>query len=578
MAWSLQLILPAGRLAPDDVPAVCLALASWLQRLAGGLGLPESAPPTITVADGSAAACRCGGETVNWPLPPDASAESIAALAALAWFRARDRLWTPARARAFWRRHTPAERHRWTGDAGFAAALLKLLRALARQGLSAQRVAAVWQNWDTMPIDASRFDAVFEQLAADAAPAGLALRLSPTQHAAWLADGSFAAAAAQLGADLYRDLGLLMHVAEPVADTTLQAPWFQLRLNDLDLPPLRGIDDDQTLDHAAHDRRAVLGLHADDKPLRVAAGSWYGWGPAQVALLGAGLRLLWQEAAACMNTNVLELMWSGQAAWPLSVQMVRDGWGAPRVSAVLRHLLDEQVSVRDQRGVLEALLAIRGDLQVDARRHIVLLPEHALPLWRSPNAADMALRAPSETTTMACPYADCQQPVPAGGATCPACARTIAACPRCAKAIGAATGFCDHCGWNGDLAQATASAEEAAQCVRMRLRRQLAQAVGGDTLFVTLLDPELEALLERRPLHASQVDRLRSAVREELRSASTRVNVPLLLTTVAVRPLLRALLRDDWPELTVLCYQELPATASIQMLGRIELVQLLRDA
>jgi hypothetical protein len=563
---SLHLRLPPGALDEAGLAALHQALTDYAQRLAEGLGLPDARRLTLQVTpDAAPAAWLWGRETQVLALPEGASAPALTGVAALALFRARDRLWTPARARALWHRQPIAPDA--ARDAAFIARLLPWLRTTARQGLRAGRLLAALAQ-DTSAPDANALDAAFEQAATGAAPATLGLSLAPAQHRAWLSDGSGARAAQALAGDLYDELGLLWRIAPAEADTALEPPWFRLRLNDVELPPLPGLAEGETLGWGSSDRRAMLGMHAPD--------SGFGWGPAQAALQGAAMRLARQEAAALVDTRLVALMLTSLGAWPRLVKLAQAGGGPERIAPVLRRLVDEQVSVLDLRSLLESLLAPQAEV-AESVRHIVIVAEGPTPLWRVPGVAGE--RPAAAAVALACPYPDCGRPVLPGRRFCQSCRREMHPCPRCSQPMAAPEGPCPGCRWPADEpapapAAVLATAAEAAQGVRLRLRRQCALrwCASPGTLEAVLLAPAMEQRLARAarsPLRAAEAEAMRLAVRQEVGPLANTHRRLVMLTTVGARLPLRELLRLEWPELPVVCYQELHPSLNIVPLGRV---------
>lgn len=111
--------------------------------------------------------------------------------------------------------------------------------------------------------------------------------------------------------------------------------------------------------------------------------------------------------------------------------------------------------------------------------------------------------------------------------------------------------------------------------IRAGLKRQISNqyARGTTTMVVYLLDPEIERRLAN--FHSSQGlderehDRILDALRDELTFLPPTAQVPVILTSIDVRLALRQLLAQEFPRLSVVCYQELMPDLNIMPIARI---------
>jgi type III secretion protein V len=123
--------------------------------------------------------------------------------------------------------------------------------------------------------------------------------------------------------------------------------------------------------------------------------------------------------------------------------------------------------------------------------------------------------------------------------------------------------------------------QEAAELMRIELRRQIAAPLMKDgTLAVHLADADLEEAV-RESLRKGPDGVVRSALEPELlaelrvavRAASTAsaaAGVPTaVLAEAGVRPHLRRLLEDEFPDAAVISYAELPPDCRVRPLGRL---------
>lgn len=295
-----------------------------------------------------------------------------------------------------------------------------------------------------------------------AVPAGFAAWRSP-------ADGALAEAVRLLPDTLFHELGVLLPEVVLREQASLPAAQAELRIGDA--PPQRI-------------ELAEFG-----------------------AQLGAALRA---GAERFVTPACTQYMLDGlQPSFPDLVERALERFPIARLTAILRHLLTDQVSVRDLPGLLNALVCIEGTTDVDLDRFIAF-PAHAEPLCPDPLA-----RAPADLP---------------------------------------AALLADH--------------------LRTTQRRALSHrhSAGGASMDVLLLDRGLELRLREtalRPLTAEERERLVAAVRAELPASAAPATGPALLTNFDLRTPLRRALRDAFPLLPVLCYQDLVPELSLHPVARV---------
>ena len=117
--------------------------------------------------------------------------------------------------------------------------------------------------------------------------------------------------------------------------------------------------------------------------------------------------------------------------------------------------------------------------------------------------------------------------------------------------------------------------------VRGSLRRYISFRYAGkrETLFVNMLDPEIEDVIRgaiRRTstgtylsLDPNIAHDILEAIRREVESLPPTAQKPIIITDAEVRRFVRKMVELEFPELTVLSYQELAPELNIQPVGRI---------
>jgi len=94
---------------------------------------------------------------------------------------------------------------------------------------------------------------------------------------------------------------------------------------------------------------------------------------------------------------------------------------------------------------------------------------------------------------------------------------------------------------------------------------------GGNTLVVYLMDPQIEERIRDmdKPLEDEDHEKLLNAVSSEVESIPPTAQYPVILTTLEVRKKLRNLIKEKFPQVAVLSYQELSLDMNIQPIARI---------
>lgn len=119
--------------------------------------------------------------------------------------------------------------------------------------------------------------------------------------------------------------------------------------------------------------------------------------------------------------------------------------------------------------------------------------------------------------------------------------------------------------------------------IRAAMRRYISfrYANGSDTLFVYLLDPEIEDVI-RGAIRRTQTGSFLSldptiahdildAVRKEIADQPPTAQQPVIVTDMELRRFVRKMVEIEFPNLAVLSYQELTPELNIQPIGRISM-------
>jgi len=559
----VELALPAENVGGPTVEkeAVRREVTAALQALLDQLGLPGRAEVSLAALDGRQPPLqlRLHGELCRYPwellqqlyhyvhetpLAPGPDGEELAA-----WLDAADpgdaiafirlaceeiaklqpqRLLGPEQVDALGRQLDLAH----SGDGWLAPLLARVLEmrlSLAdrpRLRATLQEAAGAGHPWETAA----------EALIASLMPATAEIRVAPallralTQSAGAGERNLFA----PFRDAIFYELGARFPDLRFVPAPGLKARGFALAVNHLTAPPWTALPPDTAAAQMESEAlRSAYGIESQPALNPSARNAW-SLVPAESAdrLVSAGVSILGPLAylALCCAADLRgqahrflnvgnvseEILSPLQGSFPDLVAQVDGRCGDAKVTAVLRHLLAEHVSIRNMRRILETMLDY-DVIPVDASQYIVVderIPLHAMP---DDGAApvDEALLAAAVRAGLR---------------------------PQISYQV---TGGAD-----------TLSVLLLEPGLEKRLREagtHPAHAPGAATV------PE------------QTVSALLRALKAELDSFGTDGRRPALLTSVDVRSTLRSLVATEFPRLPVLAYRELEPTLNIQPLARITL-------
>ena len=369
-----------------------------------------------------------------------------------------------------------------------------------------------------------------DQAGTHAVPEDTEIAITAFVHGAFAAEqasADFPSMFSMMQDGLFYELGVVLPKVSLEVDSNLSAGEFRFRLNGRDHPPVKGLERDEFLVNDTVDRLALLNIKgrkadnpANDSECAIVreqstqsktcqdAGLTV-WGPADflVLALSAAIR---KNAAAFQTAHLTKyILESLRAAFPALLDAALQRFTLEQICLVLRSLLEEEISIRDMRSILESLLAINGTTDVDANRYIVFAPyaEQLCPVVQGTKLSDL--------TT------------------------------------------CDY----SSFVRASLKRYISHKYTR-----------GGNTLVVFLLSPEIEERIgagAAHPLSGEERTHVKQAVTDELGKLSSTAKNPVLLTTTDARRPIRKLLEADFPNLAVVSYQELSPDLNIQALARI---------
>jgi type III secretion protein V len=326
---------------------------------------------------------------------------------------------------------------------------------------------------------------------------------------------------------LFYELGIVLPEVKLEVDSNLKTTEFRFRINGREYPPITGLEPDEFLVNDTVDRLGLLHIKGRET-INPANGSACTivreenalsktcqeagltiWGPAGFLVLALSAEIRKNAAAFQTHAVTKYILESLLAVFPELIDTTLKRFTIEQLCQVLRSLLDEEISIRDMRSILESLLSINGTTDVDISRYIVF----------TPYAEQLCPVAPGTTLS----------------------SLTISDYANFVRAS-----------------------------LKKYISHKYTR--GGHTLVVYLLDPDIEGRIGEtamRPLEEKEKTRLQLAVKRELGNLPPTAVNPVLLTTTDIRLPIRKLLEADFPNLAVVSYQELLPNLSIQPIARI---------
>ncbi len=326
---------------------------------------------------------------------------------------------------------------------------------------------------------------------------------------------------------LFYELGVVLPKVTVDTAEDLEENEFRFQLNDLRFPPVPGLAQDQFLVNDTVDRLALLKVEgkeainpangnecaivqdsegASEKCLEAGLTTW---GPAGFIVLSLAGEIT-RNAGVFLTTGVVEYSMSQlRQVYPAPVDAALKRFGKVTLTRILRDLLDEGLSIRDLRGILEGLLSINGTTDVDLSKYIVFFP--------GPGALCPVTKGKTFDRLDAVDYSDCVR-----------------------------------------------------MSLRRYISHKYTR--GGNTLVVYLIDPQIEKRIgnvDEQQLTPEEREQLIEAIFGEVGSLPPTAQTPVLLTTFEIRKALRNLIEKEFPRLPVVCYRELSPDMNIQPIARI---------
>jgi hypothetical protein len=327
---------------------------------------------------------------------------------------------------------------------------------------------------------------------------------------------------------VFYELGVVLPRLDLLPDDSLAPTDIRIEINDARLPRRRLLAADRVLVNDTVERLTRLNvkgeeafnpangnecavIDAADAAVCKQAGLQT-WSRPEHAILSISAAAR-QMAGAFVNRNLVEFFTKLLAQdYPTVVAEVRKAMTHEAITQVLRALVDEEISIRNLRRVLEVLSLPDDEIDADLARYIFFAPA---ALNRT-----VCFRDPGAEATIA------EQ--------------------RLFRVRAAMKRYISH-----------------------KYTR------GQNTLIVYLLDRALEERLARpAPILGADRELLLRALRDEIGSPLPTAQTPVILTTASVRLRLRREIGADWPHIGVLSYQELSPDMNIQPIARIEVPEL----
>jgi type III secretion protein V len=326
---------------------------------------------------------------------------------------------------------------------------------------------------------------------------------------------------------LFDELGIILPAVRIETDSTLKADEFRFDLNGRAYSPLVGLAPDEFLVNDTADHLSQLKIEGH-KAINPANGSvctivredqgssdacrqagLMTWGPVGFLVLTLAHEIR-KVAASFQTVEATEYVLDSLGAFfPQLIDTARKRFSVEEISLLLRDLLEEEISIRDARSILESMLSINGTIDVDLNRFIVFTPATQRLCY---GRHDLDGLTTSDYSNF-----------------------VRASLKR----------YISHKYTRGSNT-----------LVVYLLDSAIEQRIGD---------------AGTRPLTSQEQALFKAALRDEVEKLPTTAQNPVLLTVMDIRKQVRKLIEPDFPDLAVLTYQELSPDMNIQPIARISL-------
>ncbi|MFX0197420.1 MAG: SycD/LcrH family type III secretion system chaperone [Candidatus Hodarchaeota archaeon] len=288
----------------------------------------------------------------------------------------------------------------------------EFISALVRQGFKIERGKGAGQVFKEKDQTVWSAERIFEEAINGLDGIAIKIFLSKTQYL-WMY-GSKWGSKTQSAADdmpleemkdimldgLFYELGVFLPEVSIDIDESLEQNEFRIQLNDLRFPRLLGLERDQFLVNDTSERLSLLKL-TGEKTVNPANGSecavirdrndaletckkagLTAWGPMGFIILALSAEVR-RNAGNFLTTEVVKFSLNRlREAFPDLVDSALKYFDIVALTRILRDLLDEELSIRDLRGILEALLAINRTSSIEQSK-ITVFSSHVLSFLRA---------------------------------------------------------------------------------------------------------------------------------------------------------------------------------------------------
>ena len=324
---------------------------------------------------------------------------------------------------------------------------------------------------------------------------------------------------------LFYELGLVVPEVQVERDSSLPEDRSRYRLNDALLAEFEGLKPDEYMVNETVSRLKLLSIEAREavNPVTQSAAAivqgrtnndacqragLFTWNASDYLVLKLSEEVR-KHAATFQTVSVTQFILDNmQPLFPRLVDAILARFTVEQVNSVLEELLNEEISIRDLRGIFESMLSVNGTLDIDLANFIVVFPH-------VDNFCPVIGSRPIDQLTMQ-EYADVVR-----------------------------------------------------MSLKRYISHKYTR--GSSTLPVYLVDQNIQARLSNttaEPVTEEENDLLLKIFSEQTQRSATGQN-PVLLTSFESRRPLRQLLEQKFPSLAVLSYQELLPDMNIQPLARI---------
>jgi flagellar biosynthesis component FlhA len=324
---------------------------------------------------------------------------------------------------------------------------------------------------------------------------------------------------------LFVELGIIFPKVSIDIDESLEENDFRIQLNDIRFPSVIGLEPDQFFVNDTSERLSLINI-TGKKAINPATGMECAivqnkesaldicekaglttWNPTGFIILSLAAEVR-RNAGIFLTNEIVDYSLSLLgAAFPVLVDTASKRFDTVTLTQILRDMLDEEISIKDLRTILETLLSIKTSGQ---NKYISFF-------YNAPNSCPITENKKVDGDLDIVNYSNCLR-----------------------------------------------------ISLRRYISHKYARGTNTLVVYLLdpQIESRIKSI-DKQPLTDEECDRIIKAISDELKYLPATAQIPVILTSIEIRKRLRNLIEKEFPRLNVLSYHELMPNLNIQPVARI---------